>query len=206
MIEKLQYITQDSPELTHSEQAAVMFRNGVKWVQLRMKNAKVQEVIDEARISMVYAMEYNATLILNDSVEIAKELGVKAVHLGLNDMPINEARKVLGNDVIIGGTANTYEQIKLQVERGADYVGVGPYRFTTTKKNLSPVVGLDGYKVLTEQMKNENIDIPMFAVGGIEQSDIKLLSGAGINHYAVSGAMLKEYLKNKKINIEQWIS
>lgn len=197
---KIQYITQDNTELSHSEQALAMFKHGVKWVQLRMKKASVEEIALEAKQIMVYAEQYDGLLILNDDVTMAKELGVKAVHVGLNDMPINEARQLLGSDVIIGGTANTFEQIKLQIERGADYVGVGPYQFTTTKKNLSPTVGLSGYTSLLKAMEQEDIKTPLFAVGGIGLSDISQLKEVGVEHFAISGAMLDYYLKNAHLN------
>lgn len=191
MITTIQYITQDHPTISHSEQALAMFKNGIKMVQLRMKDADEKSIIAEAEKIQKYAQEYDAVFLLNDSVDLAKKLGVKAVHLGLNDMPINEARAILGDDVMIGGTANTFEQIQLQVSRGADYVGVGPFRFTTTKKNLSPTLGLDGYKILLEQMKNANISIPLFAVGGITMADIEGLKKVGVEHFAISGDLLK---------------
>lgn len=190
-MENIQYITQDNLELSHSDQALAMFRLGVKWVQLRMKGASENEIIEEAQKILKCAEQEGGTLILNDSVELALNLGVKAVHLGLNDMPIDEARTILGHDVIIGGTANTFEQIQLQVARGADYVGVGPFRFTTTKKNLSPTLGLDGYQQLMQQMKEADIDLPLFAVGGITMSDVADLKTTGVNHFAISGDLLK---------------
>ncbi len=196
MITTIQYITQDHPEISHSEQALAMFKNGIKMVQLRMKDADEKSIIAEAEKIQKYAQEYDAVFLLNDSVDLAKKLGVKAVHLGLNDMPINEARIILGDDVMIGGTANTFEQIQLQVSRGADYVGVGPFRFTTTKKNLSPTLGLDGYKKLLEQMKEANINIPLFAVGGITMADIEELKKVGVEHFAISGDLLNTYLLN----------
>lgn len=191
LIENLQYITQDDHKFSHAAQAKAMFRMGVKWVQLRMKGASEKEIVSEAKKIMQYAEEDGGTLILNDSVSLAQELGVKAVHLGLNDMPIDEARKVLGADVIIGGTANTFEQVQLQVSRGADYVGVGPFRFTTTKKNLSPTLGLDAYGTLLQQLKDADIQLPVFAVGGITMDDVADLKAKGINHFAISSDLLQ---------------
>ena len=189
-IQNIQYITQDNSSLSHSDQALAMFRLGVKWVQLRMKGASETEIMAEAKQIINYAKQEGGILILNDSVELAKELGVQAVHLGLNDMPINEARKELGPKVIIGGTANTFEQIELQVARGADYVGVGPFRFTTTKKNLSPTLGLEGYQRLLQQMKEAAIDLPLFCVGGVTMDDVDDLRAIGIHHFAISGDLL----------------
>lgn len=202
---RIQYITQDSEHLSHSDQALAMFKHGIKWVQLRMKYAKETEIKAEAKLILQHAEEHGGTLLLNDSVELAQELGVKAVHLGLGDMPINEAREALEHDVILGGTANTMAQIKLQAERGADYVGVGPFRFTTTKKNLSPTLGLEGYKTLLAQMKDEGIDLPLFAVGGITIDDIDALEEIGVKHFAISGEVLSCHLNGDFETIKRLI-
>ncbi len=200
MIEKIQYITQDNAHLSHVEQASAMFDNGIKWVQLRMKDADRKTIFLQAEKIMQQAEKYGAMLILNDAVDLAKELGIKAIHLGLKDMPIDKARKMLGYDVVIGGTANTFEQVQLQMERGADYVGVGPFRFTTTKKNLSPVLGLEGYKILLSEMKKERIDIPVFVVGGVTIADIEPLKQVGVEHFAISGELLNLYLEDGNLN------
>ena len=200
MIAKTQYITQDSDVLSHADQAWAMFDKGIKWVQLRMKDASERTIAREAQKVMQLADKYNTTLILNDDVFLAKKLGVKAVHIGLNDMPANEARLALGPDVIIGGTANTIEQIKLQVSRGVDYVGVGPFRYTTTKKKLSPVLGCEAYRTLLAQMGEADIDIPLFAVGGITMADVGELVQAGVQHFAVSSDLLSSHLQGKAID------
>jgi len=200
-INNVQYITQDHPQLSHADQALAMFRLGVKWVQLRMKEASEDDIIAAAKQILIYAEQEGGTLILNDSVALAKALGVKAVHLGLNDMPIDKAREVLGPEVIIGGTANTFEQVQLQVARGADYVGVGPFRFTTTKKNLSPTLGLEGYQSLLQQMKDAAIDLPLFCVGGITMNDVDDLRSIGIRHFAISGDLLDIVLTGNKDKI-----
>jgi thiamine-phosphate pyrophosphorylase len=202
-LNKVQYITQDNAQLSHSEQALAMFKHGISWVQLRMKEASEEDIVAEAKQILKHAEAHGGTLILNDSVELAKRLGVKAVHLGLNDMPIDEARQVLGKDVIIGGTANTLEQVKLQVERGADYVGVGPFRFTTTKKNLSPTLGLEGYEKLLAQMKKEGLSIPLFAVGGITTKDMDSLEDVGVGHFAMSGEVLRCHLEGDSDTIKR---
>ncbi len=186
-MEKIQYITRDSDRFSHAEQALFMFQMGIKWVQLRMKNASRSALRHEALSILKYAEKEGGTLILNDDVMLAKRLRVSAVHLGLNDMPIDEARAILGEEVMIGGTANTFEQIKLQVARGADYVGVGPFRFTSTKEKLSPTLGLEGYKMLISQMKKANINVPLFAVGGITSGDVSDLESVGVKHFAASG-------------------
>lgn len=190
-IPKIQYITQDHPKLSHSDQARLAFEQGMEAVQIRMKDSCSHDILKEAALALKYANQYDRTLIINDSIDIAKEIGAHAVHLGLNDTAINEARKILGDDIIIGGTANTMEDILLQKSRGADYIGLGPYRHTTTKKNLSPIVGVDGYKEIIKQMNEKKIHIPIIAVGGILLDEIEMLSQEGLYGVAISGALLK---------------
>ena len=111
------------------------------------------------------------------------------VHLGQNDMNPAEARKILGADFIIGGTCNTYEDI-LKIKDDVDYIGCGPFRFTTTKKNLAPVLGLDGYKEIVWNCRSNNINIPIVAIGGITAEDIPDILNAGPNGIALSGTIL----------------
>lgn len=190
-IADIQYITRDSDKLSHAEQAKLMFETGINWVQIRMKNSRKEEIIKESELAMKYANEFNGTLIINDSIEICKTVGAHGVHLGLKDIPLNEARNYLGNDVIIGGTANTVDDICYQVEKGADYVGLGPFRFTTTKKNLSPIIGLEGYKKIVEELKKRNISIPIVAVGGITMDDIETIKETGLHGVAISSSLLE---------------
>lgn len=194
-IERIQYITQDSDRMSHVEQAELMFQNGIPWVQLRMKNSTKTEIIEAAEAIQDISKHYNGSLIINDSVEIAKQVNAPIVHLGLNDMPIDEARLILGDNVIIGGTANTVEQVMLQAKRGANYVGLGPFQFTTTKKNLSPVIGLKGYQQILSDLEKANCKVPIFAVGGITLENIDPIHNIGIHGVAISGALLKKYLK-----------
>lgn len=199
-IAKVQYITQDSPHISHSDQALAMFDKGLEWVQLRMKDAEEKVIAKEAEKILKYAGQYQGLLILNDDVHLAKKIGVTAVHIGLNDMPADEARLLLGDEVIIGGTANTFEQIQQQVARGVDYIGVGPFRFTTTKKNLSPIVGAQGYATLLAQMVEAGIDLPLFAVGGIVINDVEALMEIGLKHFAISGDLLKSHLRGEALD------
>jgi thiamine-phosphate pyrophosphorylase len=201
-VSALQYITRDNDKFSHSEQAKLMYTNGIDWVQIRMKNATASEIEAESIKALEYARTFNSKLIINDNIEITKEIGAHGVHLGLKDMPVNDAREYLGNDFIIGGTANTIEDLVLQCERGADYVGLGPFRFTTTKKNLSQVIGLEGYKQIVNQTLERRITIPIVAVGGITPDDIDRIKDTGINGVAISGALFEKYSSAQ--NIEKY--
>ena len=135
--------------------------------------------------------KYEAVFILDDHVRLVEKTGADGVHLGKNDMPVDEARRLLGNGKIIGGTANTLDDIIMHCSRGADYIGCGPFRFTTTKKNLAPVLGLEGYKEIMEGLGKAGIKIPVAAIGGITVGDIPAIMATGINGIAISGSVLK---------------
>ena len=186
----LQFITHQTPAYTCRETAQIALQGGCDWVQLRMKEAQPEELEQEARYIQRLCKTHRATFIIDDHVELAKTLGADGVHLGKSDMPIAEARRLLGDNVIIGGTANTIEDIRNHHQAGADYVGIGPFRFTTTKKNLSAILGLEGYKHLLKQMKEEDINMPVVAIGGIDEADIPSLMQTGITGIALSGAIL----------------
>ncbi len=196
-IAAIQYITQDNDSLSHAEQAKLMFENGIDWVQIRMKNASKDEFVAQAKEALVYAKQYEGTLIINDHIDICKSIGAHGVHVGLHDMSVSEVRTALGEACIIGGTANTIEHIELHTKNGADYIGLGPFRYTTTKKNLSPLLGEDGYKYLVAEMKKRNISTPVVAVGGITMDDILAIKELGLFGVAISTSLLKEKLKTR---------
>ena len=187
---QLQFISHQNEKMTYLDGIREALAGGCKWIQLRMKGATDEEVRPIAlKVKKLYK-EQNATFLIDDRVELVKEVGADGVHLGKNDMPIAEARKILGNDFIIGGTANTFEDVKAHYEAGADYIGCGPFRFTTTKEKLSPILGLEGYKEIIQKMKAENIDIPIVAIGGITKEDIPEIMKTGVNGIALSGSIL----------------
>ena len=163
---------------------------GCKWIQLRMKDASDDEVRQAAAEIQPMCKEHEAVFLLDDRVELAKELHADGVHLGKNDMPIDEARRILGEEYIIGGTANTFDDIQRIASQGADYIGCGPFRFTTTKKNLAPVLGVEGYRDIIAKMRNAGINIPMVAIGGITPDDIDEILATGVQGIAVSGTVL----------------
>lgn len=189
MISKLHYISQNPVDGTHLTAIENALNAGCKWIQLRMKDQPLQLVLDTALVARELCNQHQAKLIINDYPEIAIVSKADGLHLGLQDMPIAEARKIVGNDIIIGGTANTFEHILLRVAEGADYIGLGPFRFTKTKKNLSPILGLEGYQNLIKQVTERGIQIPIIAIGGIELNDISTVLESGVHGVAVSGAI-----------------
>ncbi|HTI89875.1 MAG TPA: thiamine phosphate synthase [Puia sp.] len=187
---RLYFLTMDEGPIDHLQQVEAACQAGIKWIQLRMKQASDEEVRATALAAKEITDASGCALIINDRVEIALEVKASGVHLGKQDMPVSDARKLLGEDMIIGGTANTIEDIREHYAQGADYIGLGPYRYTTTKKNLSPILGLDGYRQILRVLKQEQMSIPLIAIGGIEMKDAASLFGAGLHGIAFSGMLV----------------
>lgn len=187
----IQFITHETDNVSYVEGARMALEGGCRWIQLRMKDASDDEVRKAAAVIQPMCKEHDAIFLLDDRVELAKELKADGVHLGKNDMPVDEARRVLGEDYIIGGTANTFEDIERLARQGADYIGCGPFRFTTTKKNLAPVLGIEGYREIIKKMEEAGIDLPVVAIGGITADDIDDILATGVRGIAVSGTVLR---------------
>lgn len=185
-----QYISHYTPAIGYVDGIRMALEGGCKWVQLRMKDAPEEEVLACAKEALQLCRQHGAKFILDDHVELVETAGADGVHLGKNDMPVDEARKILGPDKIIGGTANTIDDIIRLHRQGADYIGCGPFRFTTTKKKLSPVLGLEGYRDIVLKMRENGIDLPIVAIGGITVDDIPAIMGTGVTGIALSGAIL----------------
>ena len=205
----VQFITHYTDRYTYLDSVRIALEGGCRWIQLRMKEASPEEIIPIAKEAMAMCHKHGATFIIDDQVELVKLLEADGVHLGKNDMPIDEARRILGKDFIIGGTANTFEDVRMHAEAGADYIGCGPFRFTTTKKNLSPVLGLEGYTDINSKMKAEGINLPIVAIGGITKEDIPLLMKTEITGIAISGSVLRAENPIKEMKeiitiIESW--
>lgn len=187
----LQFISDATNTMSHLDAISAALEGGCRWIQLRMKDAADDEVITVARQALALCRKHNAIFIIDDRTDIVKEVGADGVHLGKNDMPIKEARNLLSEHAIIGGTANTIDDIRRLWKDGADYIGCGPFRFTTTKKNLAPVIGLDGYRCISQAMRDEGITLPVVAIGGITKDDVADIMQAGMNGIAISGAVTK---------------
>jgi thiamine-phosphate pyrophosphorylase len=182
-ISRLHYIT------TNAQAAELACRGGVRWVQLRVKNLPADEWRQRALDVQVVCRHHGATLLINDNPALALEIGADGVHLGKQDMPPAEARALLGTDFIIGGTANTFADIEGLVAAGVEYIGLGPFRFTTTKEKLSPILGLSGYAEIMAQCRAAGFTTPVVGIGGVELADVAELLAAGLHGVAVSGAI-----------------
>ena len=196
MISRLHYLTQDVHNISHQELAEIACKNGIRWIQLRVKNQSYDGWLQIAKDVKSICDQFQTTLIINDNVEICKAINADGVHLGKNDLSIIKTRKILGTKKIIGATANTLEDITEHEKNGANYIGLGPYKFTETKKNLSAVLGLDGYSTI---LQHYNSSIPIIAIGGIQLKDVKPLINLGFYGIAVSSAINLSNEKEKTI-------
>ncbi len=182
--QRLQYISSGN---TVEAQYNNIFRaldQGVDWIQVRFKNAPISELLDLAAQIKILQTRYDFTLIVNDHVKIAYELDLDGVHLGLNDTSVPEARALIGTNKIIGGTANTLEDVQQRTLEKCNYIGLGPFRFTTSKHNLSPTLGLSGYKKILDNSPKEVP--PIFAIGSVTARDIVSLRRIGLYGMAMS--------------------
>ena len=218
---RLQFITHCTERYSYVDSARIALEGGCRWIQLRMKDADESLLEETALIVQKMCGDYGATFIIDDNVHLVKKIKADGVHLGKNDMPIIEAREILGDDFIIGGTVNCFEDI-LKIMRNTqigtstssvtnsqqpmvngqqsiansqqpkvNYFGCGPFRFTSTKKNLAPILGLEGYENIIADMKRNNIDIPLVAIGGITKDDISDILKTGVDGIALSGSILR---------------
>ena len=199
MISKLQYITHTIEGKNHIQLCREACEAGVKWIQLRMKNAIEFDWEHAAVECLEICEDFGATLIINDNVEVADRVMAHGIHLGKEDMKPSEARKILGEGKIVGGTANTFEDIQYLVSEGVDYIGLGPFKEPKTKKKLSPILGHTGYKEIIQKCKEHNINIPIVGIGGVEAEDVDELLNDGLFGVAVSGVITNSNDKKKTI-------
>ena len=163
----LQFITNAPDKDSVIMQVQQVLAGGCKWIQLRMKNAEHNEIVETAKVLKPMCAEQEAIFVIDDHVDICKELALDGVHLGKNDMDVKEARELLGEGCIIGATANTLEDVLFHSPVYVDYIGLGPFRFTTTKQNLSPIIGLDGYRNIATVAASTGKNLPLVAIDDI---------------------------------------
>ncbi len=183
------FITHCNHRYNYIQSAEIALRGGIRWIQYRHKEPVTpQQQREEISTISTLCKQYGALFSINDHAKLAAN--ADGLHVGLNDITVLRARTLLG-DKIIGGTANTFWDIEKHFADGANYVGVGPFRFTETKKNLSPVLGLQGYKDIIMRCNQAGTNIPVFAIGGIQIEDIPALMSTGIYGIAISSLILE---------------
>jgi thiamine-phosphate pyrophosphorylase len=188
---RLQFITHHTDKYNYCQSAEIALQGGCKWIQLRMKDTRLEDVKKVALQVKSLCKVYQAVFLLNDYVELCREVEADGVHLGKEDMCPKKAREILGKRAIIGSTCNRYEDILDRSLYPVDYVGLGPFRFTSTKANLSPVLGIEQYRTVLEKCRQNGISLPVVAIGGITGEDIPALLQTGVQGIALSGAILQ---------------
>jgi len=201
---RLQYISQGKTADEQLENISLVLDAGCTWVQLRFKTEQLHDILEVAHQARKLTRSYHSTLIINDHPHIAKEVDADGVHLGLSDMSIDEARQIVGQSKIIGGTANTYLDVAERIKGHCNYIGLGPLFHTTTKEKLSPRLGVDGLARIMEQIAAQGNQMPVFAIGGIKLEDVLAILNTGVAGVAVSGditqcADKKEWINKFKI-------
>ena len=192
-MEKLQYISQGNSYAEQLHNIEKVLDYGVKWIQVRWKKTSEKDLLQLSEKVVQMAEIYGATVIINDDVKISKAVNADGVHLGLEDTSVADAKFILRKGRIVGGTANTFEDVLKRIEENCDYIGLGPLRFTSTKKKLSPILGFEGYQKIIEKLSHNPIPMPkIFAIGGITVEDLPKLMNTGIYGVAVSGEITRQ--------------
>lgn len=188
---RLQFITHYNDAYSYVDSARLALEGGCRWIQLRMKDADDYALEETALVVQKMCKDYDATFIIDDNVFIARKINADGVHLGKNDMPVAEARRILGDSFIIGSTINSFDDMSSVLKDARpDYFGCGPFRFTSTKKNLAPVLGYEGYREVVRRMREAGVHIPIVAIGGIRKDDIPKLLESGVDGIALSGSII----------------
>ncbi|MFT6282544.1 MAG: thiamine-phosphate pyrophosphorylase [Salibacteraceae bacterium] len=187
---KLHYISQGQNPKEHLENIQKACTYGAELVQLRLKDLSPKKLLKAAEEAREITTHFQTRLIINDHYKIAKEVRADGVHLGKNDSCPTIAKKYLGEYYFVGGTANTLQDCEALIAKKVDYIGLGPFRFTKTKDNLSPIVGYNGYLTILEELKT---DIPILAIGGITLNDVPEILGTGIYGIAASVEITKDF-------------
>ncbi len=201
---KTMFITPNKTTEEIIKECTVVLQEGIRFIQLRMKGVANDKVLEVAKHIRPICDKHCAILTIDDKIELLESKLFDGVHLGKNDMPIKQAKQITKNKYLLGATCNTIFDVENAIKDGADYLGIGPYKYTTTKQNLAPILGLEGYKNIIEYMRNKNLNIPIYAIGGITLEDLQQLKNIGIHGVALSGtistatnkqSIIKEILK-----------
>lgn len=197
IIPKLHYISQGNSPKEHLENIQKACTSGAELVQLRLKNLSEKKSLKIAAEAREITAHFQTRLIINDYYKIAKTIKADGVHLGKTDSCPTLARKELYSWQMIGGTANTLQDCENLLDKDINYISLGPFSATSTKENLSPILGLKGYTAITDVLKTP---IPIIGIGGITTKDVTAILKAGISGIAVSQAITQNFDVIKTFN------
>ena len=189
--------------LSYEDMTHKVLLKGVRWIQFREKERSRHDIYGEAIRLRRLTKDYNAVLIINDFLDIAMCAGADGVHLGQDDLPLKEARKIIGRDRIVGISTHSLEQAIEAEKNGADYIGFGPV-FTTSTKDAGKPKNIE----MLHEVKKQ-VSIPVVAIGGINLVNVKSVLHTGVDAIAVASAILTgdieentsrfmDYLKDSK--------
>jgi thiamine-phosphate pyrophosphorylase len=198
MIPKLHYISQGNSPKEHLENIQKACTSGVELVQLGLINVSEKNLLKLAKEAREITSNYQTRLIINDHYKIAKEVKADGVHLEKTDPCPTIVREHLYTWQIIGATANTLQDCETLIDKEVDYISLSPFRSTTTKDNLSPVLGLTGYTTITEALKTET---PIIGFGNISTEDVTDILKTGVSGIAVSEEITQNFDSIKTFNL-----
>jgi thiamine-phosphate pyrophosphorylase len=193
------FISQDIAGYKHADQIEDVCKAGVQMVQFRTKSLKPDQRLAEAKKIREICTNYRAFFIVNDDAQLAVDAEADGVHLGPDDMSVNDARNLLGPDRIIGYAANNLADITTALELDIDYLSIGPFKETTTKTDAGVPFGLEGYHQLFAQLPI-HYNMPIFAVGGIQLDDVEPLARLPFSGIAASTMLITHNFKNLLVN------
>lgn len=189
-ISKFHYLTQDLPHRSHLEQVSTACESGANWIQYRCFSKNEEQLLDEINRIAEICDDWGTTLIVTDHVSLLSKADIQGLHIEDMEADFKSIRNVIGPDKTFGASANTIEDIIRIADSGVvDYIGCGPFAVTHTKPNDYPLLGVNGYKEITDKMRDLGISIPLLAVGGIKADDVDALLQAGVYGVAVSAAV-----------------
>lgn len=203
ILPRLYFITRDDSPFSHVEQVELACRSGLRLVQLRLKNRSDSEIFNCAKQVRKITKKYNTLFILNDYLDIGIELKADGVHLGQEDEALQSVFRRCPARMMIGSTANTFQEIQKQATYPISYIGLGPFRHSETKEKLSPILGVDKLRSIRNEMDEAKIDLPLYAIGGIRLDDLAYLNRLKLHGVAVSAAIAKD--KQMEKNIKRFI-
>jgi len=178
-------ITRDDPNLDHASQVDSFLNGGARFIQLRSKKLSFKPLLDQAHRAARLAQSNDAKLIINDSILLASEINADGVHLGISDGTVAQARQFLPPGKIIGRTVHSIEEAKLVKKELPDYVGLGPYRKSITKNDISPSLSDDDFIKISKLLH----PIPVFLIGGLTMQDFSLIHKIGVHGLALCSSL-----------------
>lgn len=190
-ISKFHYLTQDLPNRSHVEQTQIACEAGANWIQYRCLSKSDEEMLEELHQIGAICDDWGTTLIITNHAHLVHLADIQGVHIEDIDADLTLIRALIGEDKTLGASANTYEQIVNHIHQGADYIGCGPFGHTDTKPNNSAHWGVKGYQEIAQKLKENNLEIPLIGIGGVQIQNITLLMETGIHGVAVSAAINK---------------